>query len=128
MTNASYRALNFVDRSIATHELAALRDLGLAAQAGERRAARYVLPESLALGAQHDDRVAAVVGTLGPELGRVYSELLFRHRARVGDLIAALGTSRPTLVARLKVLVANGLAERRGASPKDPTAYYVPKL
>jgi len=128
MTNAAYRALNFVDRSLATHELAALRDLGLAEQLGERRAARYVLPEALALGAGNDERVAAVVAKLGPELGRLYSELLFRQRARVGDLIRALGASRPTLVSRLKVLVANGLAERKATGPKDPTAYYVPKL
>lgn len=128
VTNAAYRALNFVDRSLATHELTALRDLGLAEQVGERRAARYVLPEALALGAGHDERVAAVVAALGPELGRLYSELLFRQRARVGDLIRALGASRPTLVNRLKVLVANGLAERKAAGPQDPTAYYVPKL
>lgn len=126
MTNVTYRALNFVDRDTATHDMQTLREMGLVEQIGARRAAKYVLPEELLLGAEDDSRVAHVVQTHGSELGRLYSELIFRGRARPVDLVEALRISRPTVVKRLKTLTDAGLVERIAASLHDPTSFYRP--
>jgi len=49
---------------------------------------------------------------------------VIRDNARTGNIVAAIGVSRPVAIRRLRHLADEGVIERIGTSAKDPRAYW----
>ena len=59
-----------------------------------------------------------------PLAQQVFSKIEQAGRMRTGELVEAIGASRPTLLKSLNALEAAQLVRRVGSSPQDPSAYW----
>lgn len=76
----------------------------------------------LILSAEPVDR--ALEDRLPPTARSLVRTIRERDRPSTGDLVAATGRSRPTILRELRALQNAGVIERVGVSPKDPRAYW----
>ena len=96
-------------------------DQGVAVQAGRRRYARYVLDPTWKSSPLGDTQLQLFTAWSTPTINELIARRLQSFRvATAEELGAATGLSRPTIVAHLKTLIAQGMAVSEGSrnSPK----------